>query len=163
MAVFLHQELNEAGLLPQYSFGVVQTAYANGASTIFLRERGLVVDFAKTGVKYVHEKAHHYDVGVYFEANGHGTAIFSRAITAAISAWGPTENVNPRVVVAYKRLQVQMYPAAGIRATHLIRHLWKSLILLWGMLSVTCLPAWPYYRYICHACVIHDVINRPWK
>lgn len=114
LAVFLHQELNAAGLLPQYSFGVVQTAYANGASTLFLREKGLTVDFAKTGVKYVHEKAHHYDVGVYFEANGHGTAIFSRRITAAISSWGPTESVNPRTAVAYRRLQVHIYLTCGL-------------------------------------------------
>lgn len=32
-----------------------------------------------TGVKYLHEAAHHYDIGVYFEANGHGTVLFSKA------------------------------------------------------------------------------------
>ena len=26
-----------------------------------------------TGVKHLHHKAKEYDVGVYFEANGHGT------------------------------------------------------------------------------------------
>ena len=31
----------------------------------------------KTGVKYLHSRAREYDVGVYFEANGHGTAVFS--------------------------------------------------------------------------------------
>lgn len=32
---------------------------------------------AKTGVKFVHAAAHHnFDVGVYFEANGHGTVLF---------------------------------------------------------------------------------------
>lgn len=62
--------------------GVVQTAYANGASTTYLKqilgeERVLI---AKTGVKYVHEAAHHhFDIGVYFEANGHGTVLFGDA------------------------------------------------------------------------------------
>jgi phosphoacetylglucosamine mutase len=32
--------------------------------------------FAATGVKNLHEKAEHYDIGIYFEANGHGTVIF---------------------------------------------------------------------------------------
>jgi hypothetical protein len=36
-----------------------------------------VVVFAKTGVKYVHHKAEQFDIGVYFESNGHGTVIFS--------------------------------------------------------------------------------------
>ena len=30
-----------------------------------------------TGVKYLHHKAANYDVGIYFEANGHGTVLFS--------------------------------------------------------------------------------------
>ena len=30
-----------------------------------------------TGVKHLHHKAVEFDVGVYFEANGHGTVIFS--------------------------------------------------------------------------------------
>ena len=31
----------------------------------------------QTGVKHLHHEAEKYDVGVYFEANGHGTVIFS--------------------------------------------------------------------------------------
>lgn len=57
--------------------GVVQTAYANGASTRYLKELGLEVVFTPTGVKYLHEKAAEYDIGIYFEANGHGTILFS--------------------------------------------------------------------------------------
>ena len=30
----------------------------------------------ETGVKHLHHKAMEYDIGVYFEANGHGTVIF---------------------------------------------------------------------------------------
>ncbi|KAL7535903.1 hypothetical protein ACHAXR_006796 [Thalassiosira sp. AJA248-18] len=58
--------------------GVVQTAYANGSSTLYLKnvvKTNVVI--AKTGVKFVHAAAHHhFDVGVYFEANGHGTVLF---------------------------------------------------------------------------------------
>lgn len=58
-------------------FGVIQTAYANGASTEFLKNLGLEVVFTSTGVKYLHKKALEYDIGIYFEANGHGTVLFS--------------------------------------------------------------------------------------
>lgn len=57
--------------------GIVQTAYANGASTKFLKKLGLEVVFTPTGVKYLHKKALEYDIGIYFEANGHGTVVFS--------------------------------------------------------------------------------------
>jgi len=56
--------------------GVVQTAYANGAATSFLKENQIEVSFAKTGVKFCHHEAETYAIGVYFEANGHGTTIF---------------------------------------------------------------------------------------
>ncbi|XP_028077555.1 phosphoacetylglucosamine mutase isoform X1 [Camellia sinensis] len=59
------------------TLGVVQTAYANGASTDYLKQSGLEVMFTPTGVKYLHEKAAEYDIGIYFEANGHGTILFS--------------------------------------------------------------------------------------
>ncbi|KAI4372413.1 hypothetical protein MLD38_010650 [Melastoma candidum] len=32
--------------------------------------------FTPTGVKYLHEKGAKYDIGIYFEANGHGTILF---------------------------------------------------------------------------------------
>ena len=42
------------------------------------------VRLAKTGVKYVHHVALEYDVSIYFEANGHGTMLFSDSAVAAI-------------------------------------------------------------------------------
>ncbi|KAE8683759.1 Phosphoacetylglucosamine mutase [Hibiscus syriacus] len=59
--------------------GVVQTAYANGASTDYLKQLGLEVIFTPTGVKHLHEKAAQFDIGIYFEANGHGTILFSES------------------------------------------------------------------------------------
>jgi phosphoacetylglucosamine mutase len=39
----------------------------------------LPVIIAKTGVKHLHHAAvEQFDVGIYFEANGHGTVVFSR-------------------------------------------------------------------------------------
>ncbi|KAL7111275.1 hypothetical protein ACP275_05G078300 [Erythranthe tilingii] len=81
-ALFLKQQLrlldDEANKSSyKASLGVVQTAYANGASTEYLKQLGLEVVLTPTGVKYLHEKAAEYDIGIYFEANGHGTILFS--------------------------------------------------------------------------------------
>jgi phosphoacetylglucosamine mutase len=60
------------------TIGVVQTAYANGASTAYLHSQQILAVQAKTGVKYVHAAAHdNFDIGVYFESNGHGTVLFN--------------------------------------------------------------------------------------
>lgn len=66
--------------------GVVQTAYANGASTDYLKKQGLEVLFTPTGVKYLHEKAAEFDIGIYFEANGHGTILFSEEFLCWLEA-----------------------------------------------------------------------------
>jgi phosphoacetylglucosamine mutase len=69
--------------------GVVQTAYANGSSTSYVRDVLKVpVVFTPTGVKHLHHAAAHFDVGVYFEANGHGTVLFS---ANAVSAFKSTK------------------------------------------------------------------------
>ncbi|GMH91323.1 hypothetical protein TrVE_jg6810 [Triparma verrucosa] len=60
------------------NIGAVQTGYANGASTRYLEDVLKVrVLCTKTGVKHLHEAASKFDVGVYFEANGHGSVVFS--------------------------------------------------------------------------------------
>ena len=54
----------------------MQTAYANGSSTKYLTESlKIPVACTKTGVKHLHHKAKEFDIGVYFEANGHGTVL----------------------------------------------------------------------------------------
>lgn len=60
------------------TIGFVQTYYANYSSSEYLKLTfGMDPVFAATGVKNLHEKAEHYDIGIYFEANGHGTVIFN--------------------------------------------------------------------------------------
>ncbi|MED6167723.1 hypothetical protein PIB30_005345 [Stylosanthes scabra] len=70
----------------QASLGIVQTAYANGASTNYLKQLGLEVNLTPTGVKYLHEKAAEFDIGIYFEANGHGTVLFSESFIGWLEA-----------------------------------------------------------------------------
>ena len=51
----------------------------------YLRSNGVPVAMAKTGVKFVHHEAEKYDVGIYFEANGHGTVLFKDKVLARLT------------------------------------------------------------------------------
>jgi phosphoacetylglucosamine mutase len=42
------------------------------------------VSFTPTGVKFLHHEAAKLDIGVFFEANGHGTVVFSQKAKSAI-------------------------------------------------------------------------------
>jgi phosphoacetylglucosamine mutase len=90
--------------------GVVQTAYANGSSTVYLKnvvKTNVVI--AKTGVKFVHAAAHHhFDVGIYFEANGHGTVLFGPKFYDFIAAADARLRGTPRrnrANIALRRLR----------------------------------------------------------
>ena len=113
------------------SLGVVQTAYANGASTTYLQQCLGVenVKIAKTGVKYVHHMAEHsnLDISVYFEANGHGTVLFdTNKITQLSTSRGGVGNgvgnnggVGPMTIQEYaaweqlRYLPLLINPAVG--------------------------------------------------
>lgn len=89
-ALFIKEQLNTLSSSGtaihdgQARLGVVQTAYANGASTKYLKQLGLDVVLTPTGVKYLHEKAAYFDIGIYFEANGHGTILFSETFISVL-------------------------------------------------------------------------------
>ncbi|GLB36108.1 putative phosphoglucomutase/phosphomannomutase, C-terminal domain [Lyophyllum shimeji] len=89
VAAFIVDLVKSAGLENEVKVGVVQTAYANGASTKYLSGR-LPVKCVATGVKHLHHAAEHFNVGVYFEANGHGTVLFSPATQAKLAAHQPS-------------------------------------------------------------------------
>ena len=57
---------------------------------------------AKTGVKYLHRAAEKYDAGVYFEANGHGTVLFSEKYLQLLETAKAT---SERMELALKRLK----------------------------------------------------------
>jgi phosphomannomutase len=75
------EKLDKAGFatgpsLRDVHLGLVQTAYANGASTKFARDvLALNVKVVPTGVKHLHHAAMKFGIGVYYEANGHGTVL----------------------------------------------------------------------------------------
>ena len=115
LSVLIARELKEAGLDTDFSMGVVQTAYANGASTAFLRAHAVPVVMAKTGVKYLHHKAQEFDVGVYFEANGHGTVLLSERLIARVdSAVAGGVVQGPRAALAIRRLAVRANNEASL-------------------------------------------------
>ncbi|TAQ84238.1 hypothetical protein B7494_g7436 [Chlorociboria aeruginascens] len=89
-ASFIASLAIEAHLSSDLKIGVVQTAYANGASTKYVEQTlGLPVVCTSTGVKHLHHAATKFDVGVYFEANGHGTVVFSHNAQKAFSSTAP--------------------------------------------------------------------------
>ncbi|KAG5980529.1 hypothetical protein E4U55_003944 [Claviceps digitariae] len=92
-ATFITELLFSAGLTHKLEMGYIQTAYANGASTTYVKRRlSLPVIFTPTGVKYLHHAACQFDIGIYFEANGHGTIVFSQD---AITAFRETDPQSP--------------------------------------------------------------------
>jgi phosphoacetylglucosamine mutase len=67
---------------------------------------------AKTGVKHVHAAAHSFDIGVYFEANGHGTVLFGVKVGQVLSKC----STSTRSSTAWQRLRLLpclVNPAVG--------------------------------------------------
>lgn len=104
-AVFIQQQVQALcrdsngpmGSMSPIKLGVVQTAYANGASTRFLKEKlGIQVALTATGVKHLHHKAAEYDIGLYFEANGHGTVLFKEEFLQILKNIYPFERISER-------------------------------------------------------------------
>ncbi|KAG6801624.1 phosphoacetylglucosamine mutase [Apis mellifera caucasica] len=83
IATYLKELLQESRL--SFQIGLVQTAYANGASTDYISNiLQIPVSCVSTGIKYLHNKALEFDIGIYFEANGHGTVLFKETTIEAI-------------------------------------------------------------------------------
>ncbi|KAL7424909.1 hypothetical protein Q5752_000596 [Cryptotrichosporon argae] len=91
VAMFLGEMVKKAKLEGdnELKVGVVQTAYANGSSTKFIKSRNIPVTCVSTGVKHLHHAAQRYDIGVYFEANGHGTVLFSPSALSTLHSATP--------------------------------------------------------------------------
>jgi phosphoacetylglucosamine mutase len=110
-AQFVGEELEACGLSDEINMGIVQTAYANGAAHKAVLAKGIECPYAKTGVKYCHHKAVEYDIGIYYEANGHGTAIFKDEVVDMIrtrmgngSAWTDRQKLAMERLLATAQL-----------------------------------------------------------
>lgn len=58
-----------------------------------------------TGVKHLHHKALEYDIGVYFEANGHGTVVFSANTKNKLHQAAEANNLDENQRKAVQKLQ----------------------------------------------------------
>jgi phosphoacetylglucosamine mutase len=104
-ASFISDLAREAGLAEELKIGVVQTAYANGASTKYVEKSlNLPVVCTPTGVKHLHHAAKNFDVGVYFEANGHGTVVFSQLALKAFATKLPESPAQAAALDTLKAL-----------------------------------------------------------
>lgn len=91
--------MSKAAGLPDLNIGVVQTAYANGSSTAYITKTlGLPVVCTPTGVKHLHHAATSFDIGVYFEANGHGTVLFSPEAIKKIQTIEPESPAHDQAI-----------------------------------------------------------------
>ncbi|CAF0741480.1 unnamed protein product [Brachionus calyciflorus] len=85
IATHLRELLVGAELSDKINLCIVQTAYANGSSTNFIENVMKVkASCVPTGVKHLHHEAQKFDIGVYFEANGHGTILLSEKAESII-------------------------------------------------------------------------------
>ncbi|KAJ2615807.1 hypothetical protein H4S08_001077 [Coemansia sp. RSA 1365] len=101
IATYLRDLVTTAGI-DDLEVGVVQTAYANGSSTSYIKDTlQLPTSFSKTGVKYLHHEAEKMNIGVYFEANGHGTVLFNTGAVARLQQATPQ---SPAQADAIERL-----------------------------------------------------------
>lgn len=102
----------------KWSIGAALTAYANGSAQKYYKDVlkvNLVIE--PTGVKYLHVAAEHFDIGVYFESNGHGTVVFKperlagleEAIAAVEKAQGTTEEQKKDIQTLSQWLRLLYY------------------------------------------------------
>ena len=84
--------------------GFVQTGYANNASSEYIKNV-LKMDtiVTPTGVKHLHKQAKQFDIGIYFESNGHGTVLFSKNFDTMIESCTEEYDVV-RKIIRFKEL-----------------------------------------------------------
>jgi phosphoacetylglucosamine mutase len=58
--------------------GFIHTAYTNGACINYAKEIGFTACCSDTGIKHLYNAATNFDIGIYFEHNGHGSIYFSK-------------------------------------------------------------------------------------
>ncbi|AFM97676.1 phosphoacetylglucosamine mutase [Encephalitozoon hellem ATCC 50504] len=77
LGLYINSLLEKIG--SKLSVGVVLSYYSNNAAVDALPSSSFKVVMAQTGVKNFVSAARNFDVGVYFEPNGHGSVCFSQA------------------------------------------------------------------------------------
>eukprot|EP00210_Caulerpa_lentillifera_P003366 g3210.t1 len=65
----------------KYSLGVVLTAYSNSGLVNYLKMLGVPIVIVPSGVKHLHNAAKRFDIGIYYESNGHGSILFGNELS----------------------------------------------------------------------------------
>lgn len=113
-ASFIGDLARSAGIAQNLKIGVIQTAYANGSSTDYIEKvLKLPSVCTNTGVKHLHHAAMRFDVGVYFEANGHGTITFSENALKIIKSTEPQSPAQQRSIEYLQGLTDLINQAVG--------------------------------------------------
>jgi phosphoacetylglucosamine mutase len=112
---YIRELVKSAGFTDEdLRIGIVQTAYANGAATRYAKEHlGVEVSITNTGVKHLHHAAAKFDIGVYFEANGHGTVLFGEEAAATIKARSPKSPAEDTALGTLKALMELINQTVG--------------------------------------------------
>lgn len=128
-ADYLSELVKKAGL--NIKLGCVQTAYANGASTQYLEQR-VPVSCTPTGVKHLHHEAAKYEIGVYFEANGHGTVLFSPEAHKALSSAQPSSDEAKDALMRLKNMAELINQTVGDAVSDMLMVLAILAARRWG-------------------------------
>lgn len=113
-ASFIGDLARSAGIAQKLKIGVIQTAYANGSSTDYIEKvLKLAPVCTNTGVKHLHHAALRFDVGVYFEANGHGTVTFSENALKVIKSTEPQSPAQQHALESLNGLTDLINQAVG--------------------------------------------------
>jgi phosphoacetylglucosamine mutase len=71
-AYYFYKCINTTGL----RVGVIHTNYANSNFISYIHSLGFHTKCSATGVKHLYRAAKEYDIGIFFESNGHGSVLF---------------------------------------------------------------------------------------
>ncbi|CDR44744.1 CYFA0S15e02190g1_1 [Cyberlindnera fabianii] len=133
LSAFIKDLAYKAGLAESAQIGVVQTAYANGSSTNFITDvLKLPSVCTPTGVKHLHHEAAKFDVGVYFEANGHGTVLFSDVFVETLKSTEPSTPDQQRALNALIHLSELINQTVGDAISDLLAVLVVIAIKNWS-------------------------------
>jgi phosphoacetylglucosamine mutase len=92
--------------LKKVKIGVVTTPYSNGSFMDFVKNTlGFELILTKTGVKHLHPVAKKFDIGIYFEANGHGTVMYSQNINSTINSLISSAHCSSKDAQIFELLQ----------------------------------------------------------
>lgn len=119
----------------QLTVGVAQTAYSNGSATEFLqRLEGVDVVVAKTGVKHLERAIKDFDIGVYWEPNGHGTVLFADSALTAIK--DELAKLGEDAAESEQRMSLDMLIAVSELANQAVGDGVADLLLVLAILAV---------------------------